>query len=109
MDWQGLSFCVTLFTGGAIAAAYSGIAAQQGWPVGFYFRNNGLMSALGGIVGLGALVLSAIINPWWSLFIVLVAGIICCRVLIAMFKVLSPVVGALMIGIGAVWGVTYWL
>lgn len=102
MDLMALSLLTTTFTGGAIAASYETYARIYGWPVGFYFRSSGIMSILGGIIGLAALIAAFFVNPWWSIFIILVVGIIATQVLIRFFKIYSTVLSTVLLLVGMI-------
>ena len=60
------------------------------------------MSILGGIIGLAALIAAFFVNPWWSIFIILVVGIIATQVLIRFFKIYSTVLSTVLLLVGMI-------
>jgi hypothetical protein len=96
-----------MFVGGAVATGYSGIAAMKGWPVGHYFKSNGVMSILGGLFGFGAIILSAFVNPWWSMILVALVGLILCRLIIAVTGIYAQITSGLLLFGSIVWIVAF--
>lgn len=103
MDYAALTMCIVLCAGGSIASGYSGVAAQKGWPVGLLFQGSGMMTILGGFVGFSAAILSAFLNPWWTAFIVFVAGVLLARIGIEVLKIYAPMVSGLLLLAGTIW------
>jgi len=100
MNFMNL-FTVCLITiGGFIAATYEVIAIKSGLPVGNYFRSNGILAIIGGFVTFGAVILSAFINPWWTIFIVFIIGWFFSQLAVRIFKTLSQVISLVLILIG---------
>jgi hypothetical protein len=88
--------------GGIVAATYEVHARRRGLPVGLYFQLNGVMSIVGGILTFIALILSAILNPWWTIFIVLTIGWIFGELIMTIFNSLSQIISLVLIALGII-------
>lgn len=71
MDWWVFIACCLTALGGRIMFTYHSLAGQLHLPIGSLFEPWGLMMGLGGILGTAALIASIILNPWWSLILVM--------------------------------------
>jgi len=95
-------FSVSLITiGGFIAATYEVMAIKLELPIGNYFRSNGIIAIFGGFITFGAMGLSAFINPWWTMFIVLITGWFFSQLAIRIFKSLSQIISLVLIILGS--------
>ena len=74
----------------------------MGLTVGRYFKNDGIFTIVGGIVVFGMAILSAFINPWWSIFITLITGWLFSQILIRVFKVFAQILALILTVIGIV-------
>lgn len=102
MNWVNLMFCLIASTGGFIASLYEPIASRMGLTVGHYFKKDGVLTTVGGIVVFGVAILSAFINPWWSIFIILISGWLLSQILISVFKAFAQMLALLLTVIGIV-------
>ena len=102
MNWINLIITSLITGGGILAATYEVYAKRNGWPVGLYFTSQGLMTIVGGFVTLAAVVLSAFINPWWSIFIVFLIGWLICQITVSLFRKLSPIMSPFLMVIGII-------
>jgi hypothetical protein len=96
MNWINLFLCSVIAIGGFTASVYETIAYRMGIPVGLYFHRNGIITILGGFVTFVAIILSAFINPWWTIFIVFICGWFFSQLLISVFKISSQVISILL-------------
>lgn len=85
-----------------MATTYEVIAKRIGLPIGFYFQRNGLMTIIGSLITFGAVILSAFINPWWTIFIVAIAGWFFSQLIIGTFKSISQIISLILIVIGII-------
>lgn len=102
MNWMNLVTVSLITIGGFMATIYEVTAKRIGLPVGFYFQRNGIMAIIGGFITFGAVILSAFINPWWTIFIVFIAGWFFSQLIIRIFKSLSQIISLILIVIGIV-------
>lgn len=102
MDWVSLFLCSIVAIGGFTAAIYESIANQMGIPVGLYFQRNGIMTIIGGLVTFSSIILSAFINPWWTMFIVLICSWLFSQVIINVFKMSSQILSPILIVSGTI-------
>lgn len=102
MDWTRLLLVSIIAIGGFTAAVYETLARRLGLPVGYYFRINGIMTIIGGFITFIAIILSAVINPWWSMFIVFICGWLFSQLLISVFKTATQIISMLLIISGAI-------
>lgn len=102
MNLMNLFVILLISTGGFLAATYEVIARRYRLPVGLYFRVNGIMTLIGGFIFIGAMVLSAFTNPWWTIFIVLILSLILSQVFISIFRSFAQVLSPILIIIGAI-------
>jgi len=58
------------------------------------------MTILGGFAAFAAIIYSAFINPWWSVFLVFIAGWFFCQILVSIFKISSQVLSLALIVAG---------
>lgn len=100
MNWFNLIFTCMLATGGFIATSYVAIAEKMALPVGVYFQRNGLMSTIGGYIGLAAVVATLFINPWWTIFIVFLVAIYLCKMLVSIFGMASQLLSLVLMIVG---------
>lgn len=100
MNWIHLFLCSIIAVGGFTATVYETIAYQKGMPVGYYFRKNGIVTILGGLLTFIAIFLSAFINPWWTIFIVFFSGWFFSQLLISICKVSSQTISVLLMFTG---------
>lgn len=95
-----------IFIGGFIAATYQVFAMRSGMPVGFYFRSNGIMTTIGGIVCFAALVLAVVLDTWWTALVILIAGWLLGQVFIYLFRRFSQPLSAVLMVTGTAWLLT---
>ena len=88
MNYINLIVLILASTTGLMVISYQGIAKVKGWGVGASFdtSNSYVLTVPALILLLASLVLSVVYNPWWSLFIVLVAGFVVNMLLTVLFK-----------------------
>jgi hypothetical protein len=102
MNWIILFYTCLIATGGFTAAAYEVVAKKMALPVGTMFQSNGLMTIIGGIVAIVAVIMSAFINPWWSLFMVFILSWLFCQLLVFTFKMHAQLLSLVLIVIGSI-------
>lgn len=102
MNWLNITITCLIATGGFIAASYEVMAKKMMLTVGIYFKGNGLMAILGGFLTFGAIVLSAFINPWWTIFIVFIVGWFFSQLIVSIFKTVSQLISLILIITGIV-------
>lgn len=102
MDWINLFLCSIIAVGGFTATVYETIAYRKGLPVGHYFQRNGIMTIIGGFVTFASIILSAFINPWWTIFIVFICGWFFSQLLISVFKISSQIISMLLMVCGVI-------
>jgi hypothetical protein len=102
MNWINLFLCSIITIGGFTAAVYETIAVRMGIPVGHFFKRNGIMTIIGGFVSFVAIILSAFMNPWWTIFLVFISGWFFSQLLISILKISSQIISVLLIVIGSV-------
>ena len=95
MNWFSLTLCSMIGVGGVIAVVYETLAYQMGFPVGRYFQRGGPLTLIGGFATFGAMILSAFINPWWSIFIVLICSWLFSQIIIRVFGTVSQIISLL--------------
>ena len=100
MNWINLINISLVVTGGFTAATYEVLAKKMGLAVGFYFRSNGIMTVIGGLVTIAALIFSMFINPWWSIFIAFALGWLLAQVIVTIFKSSSQIVCLILMLLG---------
>lgn len=96
MNWINLFICSIIAIGGFTATVYETIANRMGLPVGRYFQRNGIMTIIGGFVTFIAIIVSAFINPWWTIFIIFICSWFFSQILISVFKISSQVISLLL-------------
>jgi hypothetical protein len=102
MNWTTLLFTCLLATGGFIASTYEVFARANMLPVGQIFHSRGAMSIIGGFVVFGAAILSAFINPWWSILLVLVGAWLFTQIIIQLFKGASQLLSPILMIVGGI-------
>lgn len=102
MDWLNLLVAALIAVGGFIAATYEVIAVEQASSVGRQYRSNGILSLAGGVVTFGAIVLSAFINPWWTIFIVFFLAWLFGQIIIVTLRSFAQIVAPLLILTGII-------
>lgn len=109
MNWTNFIIVSLLATGGFIASSYEIIAQKMNIPVGKYFQRNnyGIMVIIGGIIALFSVILSAFVNPWWSFFLVFIAGYLLSQIVIRILKSLSQPISALFMILGILFAFIY--
>lgn len=100
MNWFNIIITCIISIGGFTASTYEVTANRMMLSVGNYFRANGIMTIVGGFVTLGAIVLTAFVNPWWTIFIVFIAGWFFSQLLVKVFKEKSQLISVVFIVIG---------
>ncbi len=60
------------------------------------------MAGIGAVVFLGAMILSAFINPWWTIFIVFITAWSITEITVKIFKSLSQIISLILIVIGII-------
>lgn len=100
MNWIPLISVSLITIGGFMATTYEVTAKRIGLPIGFYFQKNGIMTIIGGFITFGAAILSAFINPWWTIFIVFLVGWFFSQLIISACKSLSQIISLILIVIG---------
>lgn len=102
MSWTNLIIVCVVATGGFIASSYEVIAQKMNIPVGKYFqrKNNGIMVIIGGIVAFLSFILSAFVNPWWTIFIVVLTAYLLSQIVISILKSLSQPISAFLMILG---------
>ena len=87
--------------GGFTATSYASLAKMKGWPVGSLFDFNGEKMSyiiVGGLMcQYGSVIISFIVNPWWSAFIVLALGFLGYMTLAKIFKEFSQFISVILI------------
>ena len=102
MNWTTLLFTCLLATGGIIASTYEAFARANILPVGTVFHLNGVMTKIGVVVMLGAAILSAFINPWWTMFIVLFSAWLFSPIVMRIFGGISQLIAPALIVVGGI-------
>ncbi len=99
MNWTYLIIVSLIAIGGFIASSYEPLARKQFLPVGRSFQksNSGLMFIIGGFVSVIAIIGTAFLNPWWTIFIVLLIGWLFSQLLISFFKSFSQILSIILI------------
>ena len=107
MDWILLIITLLVTSGGFIASSYVTFADSQGWPIGFAFRRTGYGTILGGLIAVLFIILSAVYNEWWTIFILFLAAILLTQIFIRVFKYYAQHLAILLIISGAIWFFLY--
>src|SRR5690606_23724239 len=97
INWTSVLILSIISMGAWIAVVYETVAINRMIPVGHLFRKNGIMTILGSIIALATIVTSILINPWWTIFIILVISWVFSQILIILFKVYSQALSIILI------------
>ncbi|MES2484591.1 MAG: hypothetical protein V4581_01390 [Bacteroidota bacterium] len=103
MNWINLILCCLISAGGFIAATYEVFANKFELPASNSFKRNGRATLMGGVVIFSIPIVSAFINPWWTVFIVFFAGWLFSQVGISIFKTHAQLLALLLMCIGLGW------
>jgi len=73
---------------GFMIVSYEGVAERRGWPIGekFALSNPSWVGILGIFNLIGSIVLSFILNPWWSALVVFSLGFLGNLIMTSIFK-----------------------
>ena len=98
MDYTNLIILSVACIGGLMATSYSSLAQQKGWPVGKLFIADGVpLPVIAGVVcQYGSIILSVLVNPWWSAIIVAAIGYVGYMLLSSILKVYSQALSILL-------------
>ena len=102
MNWITLFITCLIASGGFLAATYEDLAKRKGLPTGLSFKLGGIVSGIGAIICFGSIILSAFINPWWSIFIVFISAWVFTELIVVIFKAMSQIVSLFLIVIGII-------
>ncbi|MCF8371985.1 MAG: hypothetical protein K9H64_10205 [Bacteroidales bacterium] len=97
MNWLELTLTSLISIGGFTASAYVVIARRMSLPVAKHFRQNGIMTIIGGMSVLASIILTIITNPWWSFFIILLAGWFFSQLIVKIIKIYAQPLSAVLI------------
>lgn len=97
VNWTSVLILCIVSIGGWIAVVYETIAMNRMIPIGHFFKKNGIMTILGGIIALIAAVTSVFINPWWTIFVILVISWLFSQIFIMLFRVYSQLLSIILI------------
>ena len=100
MNWVNFFIVCVVASGGFLAATYEDVANRKGLPTGLYFQLGGIMSGIGAVVTFGAMILSAFINPWWTIFMVFITAWFISQFTIIIFKSFSQIISLILTVVG---------
>jgi len=102
MNWINLILCCLISAGGFIAATYEVFANKFELSASNSFKRNGRATLMGGVVIFSIPIVSAFINPWWTVFIVFFAGWLFSQIFISILKSYAQIVSLLLMFVGVI-------
>jgi hypothetical protein len=102
INWTNILILSMISIGGFIAASYDTIARRKMLPVGRYFKRNGIINIIGGIIAMIAIIVSAVLDRWWSIFIVFFIAWFFSQVFISLFKSFSQLLSFILMLFGII-------